>query len=370
MKKNRVLFILLMLFLSSASSSYAQCGVNFLNNGGFDSPAQSTDGSNFTASNSFNGWTMTGGKINIVRVNGTSSSGPGPSLAQDGNQFLNIYGGIAGTVYQDFTIPGFSRPVVFGGYFSSHEVSGYINWTAKVEIYAMPANTLVSTSTTRLFTSVDGNAGQGTWYLMYGSATLTPGAYRYVASLGSFGNFDAAFINIGCVVPVTLKSFEGQNIDSDIRLNWTLEDQEELSHFEIEKSNDGFNFKKIKEINPSTGNAYYYTDKDADTASFVYYRLRMVGINNKVSYSNIIRLNVIRENNFQVAPNVASDNMSLSGMKGNGWICIFDVSGKKILSKEIKSETLDVNVSSLPHGMYLVQYSDGTMQQTRKFFKQ
>ncbi len=370
MKKSNDLLISILPILLYGLSARAQCGVNLLTNGGFESPIQSLSGNNYSSGNTLNGWTTTGGTVNIVKVDGSTTIIPGPPIAQDGNQFLDVHGVAGGTAYQDFSISGPTRPIVFGGYFSSHQVSGYINWTAKIEIYALPGNMLVSTSTTRYFTATDGNAGQGTWYYLYGSTTLAAGTYRYVASVGNYGNFDAAFVNIDCVVPVILRSFQGKNVDDDIRLNWNVEDQSELSHFEIEKSSDAIHFIRLKNISPSLEKEYHFVDKNSDTEPYVFYRLKIVTTGNSGSYSNIIRMPVNNGHNFQITAGPSPDQVLLTGMKNNGWVSMFDINGEKIFVKETRSATLSLNVSSFQHGIYLVQYSDGRVGRTKMFFKQ
>jgi hypothetical protein len=217
-----MLVLLTVFFISNAN---AQCGTNLLTNPGFDSPIQPAIGNNLTGLFTFNGWTMAGGPFNVIRTDGTVYGG-GPDNAQNGNQYVDITSA-AGTIYQDFTITGTSVAVDFGGYFSSREASGsYVNWTASIQVYEMPANTLVATSSTRNFVNADGNVpAQENWYFITGNTTLNTGTYRYVVNLGDYGNFDGAFAQQTCTLPVVLSNFSGQYQGNAIRLNWKAEQQ-------------------------------------------------------------------------------------------------------------------------------------------------
>ena len=367
MKTFLIHFVPAIYFLLKGSLAFSQCNANMLANGGFDLPAQTGNGNHFVGF-TFNGWTTTGAQANIVRLDG-SGYASGPDVAKDGAQYLDLPNS-AGTVYQDFTTSVSTVPIVFGGYFSSREAANYINWTASIQIYSLPSNTLIQTSTTRNFKSQDGtNSNQETWYLLHGSVTLSPGSYRYVVNLGDFGNFDAAFANVDCVVPIRLQSFSGQRIGNTVQLNWTVADRAGVAYFEIEKSRDADHFETIDKVNASANNRYNFTDTNTGAEIFYYYRVKIVDTNGKITYSNIITVRRDDANEFRVISSHVPGNLSIHGMNGKGRVSLYDLSGRMVFGKEINAHTLDINVASLLPGIYVVHYSNGTLQQTRKFFK-
>lgn len=195
----------------------------------------------------------------MIRTDGTPYGG-GPDNAQDGVQYADVTSA-AGTMYQDFNLAT-GAVVAFGGYFSSREAFAYVDWTASVQIFSLPDNTLVATSATRLFTIADANPGstQEVWHYLYGTVNLPAGTYRFVANLGDNGNFDAPFVFFDCNLPVTLRSFTGnlQNVRS--LLNWKVEQASTFSHFEIERSTDGRSFTTAGRVNFSGANEYSFSD--------------------------------------------------------------------------------------------------------------
>ena len=189
--------ILFLIFFGLFADSFGQCNVNTLVNPGFEIPAQVAIGNNLTGSYTIPGWTMIGGPFNIIKTDG-SAYGGGPDTASDGTQYVDITNG-AGTVYQDFTVSSITD-VGFGGAFSSRESNpNYIPWLASVQIYAMPSNTLVAITTTKTFLPTAGAIpAQDEWFYLQGNTTLFPGQYRFIASLGDFGNFDNGFVFQNC----------------------------------------------------------------------------------------------------------------------------------------------------------------------------
>jgi hypothetical protein len=363
-------FIVSSFTIFCTQNTQAQCGTNLLTNPGFDSPVQPSIGNNLTGSATFTGWTMTGGPFNVIKTDG-SAYGGGPDNAQDGIQYVDITSA-AGTIYQDFTITGVSVPVTFGGYFSSREASGsYTNWTASIEVYAMPSNTLVATSTTRNFTNADGAVpAQENWYFLSGNTNLNTGNYRYVVNLGDFGNFDAAFAQQTCLLPVTLDYFSGQYHNNTVRLDWKAAQQNNFSHFEVERSADGIGFSFVAGISKHTGADYAFNDPGFSAGTVVFYRLKIVDRDGGFRYSNIIKININGAARLSVMPNPVAAYLTVSGLVGKGQIRVVDVAGKVLLEKTVQAQSLSVNVSFLRPGMYFLQYFDGNNTVAQKIYKQ
>jgi Secretion system C-terminal sorting domain len=362
---------LLLVLLTSLciSNANAQCGINLLTNPGFDSPVQPSIGNNLTGLFTFNGWTMVGGPFNVIRTDGTVYSG-GPDNALSDNQYVDVTSA-AGTIYQDFTITGTSVAVDFGGYFSSRESAGYVNWTASIEVYEMPANTLVATSNTRNFTSADGGSpAQENWYFISGNATLNTGTYRYVVNLGDYGNFDGAFAQQTCTLPVVLSNFSGQYQDNKVRLNWKTAQQNNFSHFEVERSANGAAFSAIGNVNKNSGSDYTFTDAGFVAGAASFYRLRMVDKDGGFKFSSIIKIRAGQTAQLSVMPNPVADYLTVSGLAGKGRLKVVDAAGKVMVEKTIQAQSLSMDISFLHSGMYFLQYIDGSNVTIQKIFKQ
>ena len=139
------------------------------------------------------------------------------------------------------------------------------------------------------------------------TATLTPvyaeahagttnGGYVLQADISSFSSFyfgDPTMIPL----PLELISFKGTIQDNAALLQWETANENNTSHFVVERSTDGQNFERIGIVatNGNSANAKYsYTDNDADKQSspLLYYRLAMVDKDGTSSYSQIISLTI------------------------------------------------------------------------------
>jgi hypothetical protein len=222
---------------------------------------------------------MTGGSgFNIVQPNG--NYGAGPDFAKDGTQYAEVAFG-DGTVYQDFTIAAANTNISFGGYFSSRSGSA---WVTNIEIYAMPANTLVSSSISVQYIS----QGTKVWLPAQGTITLPAGDYRYVANIPDDANFDAAYVFINCLLPVRLLSFSAnlQNNNS-AAVQWQIAEAEDGCKYELQRSTDGSHFTTI---NTQTSNSFVtrfsYNDGNLLNGTY-YYRLKMTDRAGQFSYSYV-----------------------------------------------------------------------------------
>lgn len=85
-------------------------------------------------------------------------------------------------------------------------------------------------------------------------------------------------------------AFNAERLNNAIAISWSPAVEPETNHFEIQKSEDGTNWKVIALMFPfedgSVSHSYRYNDKSAINAS-AYYRIRQIDINKKESFSQV-----------------------------------------------------------------------------------
>jgi hypothetical protein len=94
-------------------------------------------------------------------------------------------------------------------------------------------------------------------------------------------------LNFNIVLPIVLKRFSAIGLGTSNQLSWEVENSSNFSHFEIEKSPDGVHFNYIGKSNMHDNPIYTFMDQDI-TNSNTYYRLKMVDLDGKFSYSNVV----------------------------------------------------------------------------------
>ena len=114
----------------------------------------------------------------------------------------------------------------------------------------------------------------------------------------------------GCVifgpVPVELVSFSATVLGSSVRLEWVTATESNNLGFDIERSQNGVDFRKIAFVagNGTTAVPHRYAYADADLlAGRYYYRLRQIDVNGQFDYSQTIEVDVAAPEDFSLAQN-------------------------------------------------------------------
>jgi Secretion system C-terminal sorting domain len=194
-------------------------------------------------------------------------------------------------------------------------------------------------------------------------------------SPGSELILDDVRMNLASILPVQLISFNGIKTGTKNNLSWKVASQISFSHYEIERTfNLNEQFVNIGSVasDSNPAGSYRYTD-DINTnqlAENVYYRLKMIDVDGRFSYSNVIRIQIKGISALKIITNPVPDDLNISGLKSRGQISIFDLSGKVLLEKNVLSQAMSMNISSIKPGLYVLKYADGENIETQKFIKQ
>jgi len=166
------------------------------------------------------------------------------------------------------------------------------------------------------------------------------------------------------VLPITLTQFDGTPKDDLNDLYWSTASEINNDNFILENSTDGKNFNELSKIK-GAGNSntlkYYnyihYTPNDIE-----YYRLKQVDFNGKYSYSKIIAVRAIKEQEINIFPNPSKENFTFEIRESNDEA--YTIIYTNLLGSKSKEEVLihsgtnhyQVNkFGDLPEGIYFVQ---------------
>jgi hypothetical protein len=183
-------------------------------------------------------------------------------------------------------------------------------------------------------------------------------------------------------LPIKLSNFTATKNNNDGILNWEVGYQDQnSSHFEIERSFTGSNFKNIGSVNIlSTGQNYSFTDPNvaaSHAGGVVYYRLKLMDKDGQFTYSDIksLRLNA-KTFALDLYPNPVENiaNLNIDQDVANTLrIVISDAMGKQVRQMEFSGQkglnrkTLDL--SSLASGSYMIKVQSGDQVQTIPIIK-
>lgn len=187
-------------------------------------------------------------------------------------------------------------------------------------------------------------------------------------------------------LPVKYSAFGATAVDKAVVLKWTTEQEINNSHFEVERSFDGTNFKAIAIVLDGFANGnqtnYQYKDNSTDLQSktVVYYRLKQVDNNGTFSYTNtlVVKLKATEGLVMQTSPNPFTQNLNVrftAAYNGSAQIDVLGTNGQTVLSKQVEVSKGYVTIqldglSKLAPGMYIARLTmNGVIAGTQKIVK-
>jgi hypothetical protein len=204
---------------------------------------------------------------------------------------------------------------------------------------------------------------------------LTTGNYVFelivTNTCGVFKDTVNLYFSIGGGLPVKLLSFSGnrKNENTDL-LVWQVVDEQDMKNYEVQISDNGFDFKTIGTVaisNSTSNNKTYDFTNNVISSYTNFYKLKMVNIDGSFGYSNILKLSNKQKNinTLDVTPNPAKASLFVhinATQAHSSIIEIVNFLGQTIFKKNIKNikgiNTIPIDVSNLPRGVFFIKVED------------
>jgi hypothetical protein len=173
-------------------------------------------------------------------------------------------------------------------------------------------------------------------------------------------------------LPVNLVSFKAQQVKrGEVLLDWRVKDEVNMKQYDVQRSVDGKNFTTIGTVGNLGKEVYTLIDPKPEQG-INYYRLSMVESNGLTNYSHIVAININDGKALHASPNPVTGDLTVE-VKGEvgkqAVIDIIDYTGNKVRTVAIPAGKVTVDMTSLPTGVYVVQYIDGTTVYTTRVVK-
>ncbi len=203
--------------------------------------------------------------------------------------------------------------------------------------------------------------------------------YACMSANGFTEEYDLTTFTVsgGVVLPITLSSFFANlTKENEVKVVWQTATEKNNAYFDIERSEDGKNFKSIGQErgkgNTNSGFNYAFLDKNPNDNTN-YYRLKQNDSDGHFEYSNILSVNNIpKQGHFVFSPNPVSDVLNVEYIGKNNdtrSFEIYDVLGKLVYQISNDLQENEINTSHLERGTYFLRiHQDGKIQ-TSKFLK-
>ncbi|OAV44059.1 hypothetical protein A3850_005910 [Lewinella sp. 4G2] len=180
------------------------------------------------------------------------------------------------------------------------------------------------------------------------------------------GDGDDIGLYVSSTLPLDLLFFTGINQGKSNVLTWATTNEENFSHFEIERSGNGHSWQLLDNMHVASfdgselGENSYVYEEDAVTA---FYRLKMIDLDGTYSYSDVVYV----ENDpgaaagaMKVYPNPSNGRFSVDltqagySAEGQGELSLLDMHGRQILSVMIAADVhhVAIDVPNARAGVY------------------
>lgn len=187
-------------------------------------------------------------------------------------------------------------------------------------------------------------------------------------------NWGSATVSNNCIscsgpLPIELILFEGHCEGSRNILNWTTASETNNCVFILERSLDCISFDVVNMIDGALNSnsllSYELIDPNVTANTLYYYRLKQVDCDGVYTYSNIISLMCLGNNNEWVLwPNPAEDVLNIySSNYTNPQLCIYNTAGQVVKNEIIGNE---IHIEDLASGIYYVKISVPNKEQVVK----
>ena len=181
-------------------------------------------------------------------------------------------------------------------------------------------------------------------------------------------------------LPVELMFFNAIKQSEKVNLTWKTSSEINTSHFDIEHSSDGINFRKIDSvwsIGDANRSQHYSSFDDAPVDGSNYYRLKIIDEDGSFEYSQTVVVDFENAYDFILYPNPIFNVIYLKGsddFSEEGQIEVFDINGKLIYSDYCTFENGKFQISAYKlnaksAGTYFMRISTASNNYILKFNK-
>lgn len=174
------------------------------------------------------------------------------------------------------------------------------------------------------------------------------------------------------ILPLTWLGFTAVNCSDNICLRWETENEQNTSHFEIERSSDGKNFEQIgtrASANTPGRHSYDATDYSAENG-INFYRIKQVDSDGKFTYSSIVSARIEIKGVLTITPNPANGFIVLKGIEKAEKVTIYSSTGQTFKQWQNVAGHQQLNIANLQPGIYLLKVQYNKKETIHKLIKQ
>jgi hypothetical protein len=150
---------------------------------------------------------------------------------------------------------------------------------------------------------------------------------------------------------------------------WNVANEIGIKDYIVERSaGSSTDFSAIGTVKSNNKTAYSFTD--ASPVFPAYYRLKIASLDGSIKFSNSLLVNK-SANNISIYPNPVNNNLTVAGLAGKSTIKITNTMGQKVLEQNTSANSLNLDVTGLKSGTYILSITDDADRVAiKKFIKE
>ncbi len=183
-------------------------------------------------------------------------------------------------------------------------------------------------------------------------------------------------VNVDQALPIELVAFTAKKQKNNIEIYWQTLLEAKLTYFDIEKSDDGLNFKKIGTQKANNAPSEYIFIDNEISSAIIYYRLNINETDGSSYYSKIVTVEGDKKD-FSLTklfPNPADKLLNVEWQSTDNLsvhIFLTDLLGRIIFTNSSDSHSginqLPLNTDNLPSGFYFLNIEHNGARAVKQF---
>lgn len=175
------------------------------------------------------------------------------------------------------------------------------------------------------------------------------------------------------ILPVTFVDFTAAKSGKKVLLQWKVTNEVNNDRYVVERSIDGKPYVKIGTVPAASGttNNYELFDGAPYLDRVNLYRITQIDKDGHMGYSGIRAVRFDEISAISISPNPASSSIRVYAPQKDLQVYLFDQSGKRLMVKQLNNGFVELNIASLPKGVYtVVAENNGVRVESTKIVKQ
>ncbi len=173
-------------------------------------------------------------------------------------------------------------------------------------------------------------------------------------------------------LPVTFTGITASAEKGRNRVEWNVGSESNVVRYEVEKLSGG-SFERIGFI-PAAGMAQYVYYDAVPSKGLNSYRVKAIDVDGAYSYSTVASVRIADGNNFALSlfpnPTTGKVTVQTSGSIATGAVVtVSELSGRMLLQQIVTAAKAEIDLSALPSGTYMLQWSDGVNKESLRVTK-